>query len=90
MNVQINFRQANIRHPYFRQTKGRQQGVALIVSLIILVSLTMLGLTTIQRATTDLAMAGNQRESGRPGCGGSSYRSLDYQRGFCEYHPKQR
>ena len=39
-----------------------QQGVALVVSLIILVSLTMLGLTSIQRTTTDLAMAGNQRE----------------------------
>lgn len=64
MNVQTNFRQSNSSHPNFRQPKGRQQGVALIVSLIILVSLTMLGLTTIQRSTTDLAMAGNQRESG--------------------------
>jgi type IV pilus assembly protein PilX len=44
--------------------KHSQQGVALVVSLIILVSLTMLGLTTIQRTTTDLAMAGNQRETG--------------------------
>ena len=44
--------------------KNSQQGVALVVSLIILVSLTMLGLTTIQRTTTDLAMAGNQRETG--------------------------
>lgn len=42
----------------------QQQGVALVVSLIILVSLTMLGLTSIQRTTTDLSMAGNQRESG--------------------------
>ena len=42
----------------------KQQGVALVVSLIILVSLTMLGLTSIQRTTTDLAMAGNQRENG--------------------------
>jgi type IV pilus assembly protein PilX len=42
----------------------RQRGVALVVSLIILVSLTMLGLTSIQRTTTDLAMAGNQRETG--------------------------
>ena len=41
-----------------------QQGVALVVSLIILVSLTMLGLTSIQRTTTDLSMAGNQRETG--------------------------
>ncbi len=44
--------------------KHKQQGVALVVSLIILVSLTMLGLTSIQRTTTDLAMAGNQREVG--------------------------
>ena len=44
--------------------KNSQQGVALVVSLIILVSLTMLGLTSIQRTTTDLAMAGNQRETG--------------------------
>ena len=42
----------------------KQQGVALVVSLIILVSLTMLGLTSIQRTTVDLAMAGNQRETG--------------------------
>lgn len=43
-------------------SKQKQQGVALIISLIILVSLTMIGLTSIQRTTTDLAMAGNQRE----------------------------
>ena len=48
----------NIQHQH------KQQGVALVVSLIILVSLTMLGLTSIQRTTTDLAMAGNQRETG--------------------------
>ena len=42
----------------------KQQGVALVISLIILVSLTMLGLTSIQRTTVDLAMAGNQREIG--------------------------
>ena len=42
----------------------RQQGVALVMSLIILISLTMLGLTSIQRTTTDLSMAGNQREVG--------------------------
>ena len=45
-------------------TQYKQQGVALVVSLIILVSLTMLGLTAIQRTTTDLSMAGNQREIG--------------------------
>ncbi len=44
--------------------RKKQQGVALVISLIILVSLTMLGLTSIQRTTTDLAMAGNQRETG--------------------------
>ena len=42
----------------------KQQGVALVISLIILVSLTMLGMTSIQRTTTDLSMAGNQRETG--------------------------
>lgn len=42
----------------------KQQGVALVISLIILISLTMLGMTSIQRTTTDLAMAGNQRETG--------------------------
>lgn len=42
----------------------KQRGVALVVSLIILISLTMLGLTAIQRTTVDLAMAGNQREIG--------------------------
>ncbi len=42
----------------------QQRGVALVVSLIILISLTMLGLTAIQRTTTDLSMAGNQRETG--------------------------
>ncbi len=45
-------------------TASRQRGVALIVSLIILVTLTLLGLTAIQRTTTDLTMAGNQRETG--------------------------
>jgi type IV pilus assembly protein PilX len=44
--------------------RQKQRGVALVISLIILVSLTMLGLTSIQRTTTDLAMAGNQRETG--------------------------
>ena len=44
--------------------RKQQRGVALVVSLIILVSLTMLGLTSIQRTTNDLSMAGNQRETG--------------------------
>lgn len=43
---------------------NQQQGVALVVSMIILISLTMLGLTAMQRTTVDLAMAGNQREIG--------------------------
>ena len=42
----------------------KQRGVALVVSLIILISLTMIGMTSIQRTTTDLSMAGNQRETG--------------------------
>ena len=42
---------------------NKQRGVTLVVSLMILLILTMLGLTSIQRATTDLAMAGNQRET---------------------------
>ena len=45
-------------------THNKQQGVALVISLIILVSLTMLGLTSMQRTPTALAIAGNQRESG--------------------------
>ena len=44
-------------------SQNKQRGVTLVVSLMILVILTMLGLTSIQRATTDLAMAGNQREA---------------------------
>lgn len=46
------------------RSSHKQQGVALVVSLIILVSLTMLGMTSIQRTTSDLSMAGNQRETG--------------------------
>lgn len=42
----------------------RQTGVTLVVSLVILVTLTMLGLSSIQRTTSELTMAGNQRESG--------------------------
>jgi len=41
-----------------------QKGVTLVVSLVILVTLTMLGLSSIQRTTSELTMAGNQRESG--------------------------
>ncbi len=40
-----------------------QQGVTLIVSLIILLALTMLGITSMKGTTTEIAMAGNLRES---------------------------
>jgi type IV pilus assembly protein PilX len=42
----------------------KQRGVTLVMSLVILVTLTMLGLSSIQRTTSELTMAGNQRESG--------------------------
>lgn len=41
-----------------------QSGMALVVSLIILVSLTILGVTSMQATRTEVSMAGNQRESG--------------------------
>ncbi len=41
-----------------------QSGSALIVSLIILISMTMLGVTSMKIASTELSMAGNLRESG--------------------------
>jgi len=41
----------------------RQKGVTLVFSLVILVTLTILGLATIQSTRTEMAMAGNQRES---------------------------
>ena len=43
---------------------SRQTGMTLIVSLIILVSLTILGVTSMQSTRTEIAMAGNLRESG--------------------------
>lgn len=42
----------------------RQDGATLIVSLIILVSLTVLGVTSMQSTRTEISMAGNQREAG--------------------------
>ncbi len=42
----------------------RQSGMTLVVSLIILVSLTVLGVTSMQSTRTEISMAGNQRESG--------------------------
>ncbi len=40
-----------------------QSGAALVVSLIILVAMTMLGITSMKGSVTELAMAGNLRES---------------------------
>jgi len=45
------------------QSFNKQSGVTLVFSLVILVALTMLGVTSIQTTTTELSMAGNQRES---------------------------
>lgn len=42
---------------------NKQQGVTLVFSLVILVTLTLLGISSIQSTRTELAMAGNQRES---------------------------
>jgi type IV pilus assembly protein PilX len=41
-----------------------QAGMALIVSLMILMTLTVLGLTAMQSSQTEVSMAGNQRELG--------------------------
>jgi len=41
-----------------------QAGMVLVVSLLILITLTILGLTAIQSARTETSMAGNQRELG--------------------------
>jgi type IV pilus assembly protein PilX len=43
----------------------RQSGVTLIVSLVILVALTVLGVTSMQSTRTEISMAGNQRELGK-------------------------
>jgi type IV pilus assembly protein PilX len=42
----------------------RQAGVTLVVSLIILVTLTILGVTSMQATRTEISMAGNLREAG--------------------------
>ena len=44
-------------------TPRKQQGATLIVSLVILLALTMLGVTSMKSTTTEIAMAGNLRES---------------------------
>jgi len=43
---------------------AQQTGAVLVVSMVILVSLTMLGVTSMKGALTELTMAGNLRESG--------------------------
>jgi len=43
---------------------AQQAGAVLVVSMVILVSLTMLGVTSMKGALTELTMAGNLRESG--------------------------
>ena len=44
--------------------KHKQSGMTLVVSLIILVSLTIIGISSMQSTRTEISMAGNQRESG--------------------------
>jgi type IV pilus assembly protein PilX len=41
----------------------KQAGAALIVSLVILLALTMIGITSMKSSSTELTMAGNLRES---------------------------
>ena len=43
---------------------NRQTGVTLVVSLVILITMTLLGVTSIQSTRTEVAMAGNLREAG--------------------------
>jgi type IV pilus assembly protein PilX len=43
--------------------RSSQKGVTLVFSLVILLALTILGISSIQSTRTELAMAGNQRES---------------------------
>jgi type IV pilus assembly protein PilX len=45
-------------------SKKDQSGFTLVISLVILVSLTVLGITSMQNTRTAVSMAGNQRESG--------------------------
>ncbi len=42
----------------------QQSGMTLIVSLIMLVSLTIIGVVSMQSTRTEISMAGNQREAG--------------------------
>jgi len=43
---------------------NKQTGVTLVVSLVILITMTLLGVTSIQSTRTEVAMAGNLREAG--------------------------
>ena len=43
---------------------NRQAGVTLVVSLVLLVAMTLLSVTSIQTTRTEIAMAGNLRETG--------------------------
>lgn len=45
-------------------TPNKQSGVTLVVSLIILVSLTILGVTSMLSSRTEVSMAGNMRKAG--------------------------
>ncbi len=47
-----------------RFNHNKQTGVTLVFSLIILVVLTLLGITSMESTRTEVAMAGNLRESG--------------------------
>ena len=45
-------------------SNNRQAGVTLVVSLVLLIAMTLLGVTSIQTTRTEIAMAGNLREAG--------------------------
>lgn len=45
------------------QDLKKQQGAALVVSMIILVAMTMVGITSMKGTSTEMTMAGNLRES---------------------------
>lgn len=47
-----------------QSTYRNQSGMTLVVSLIILISLTILGVASMQATRTEVSMAGNLRESG--------------------------
>jgi len=47
-----------------RINHNRQAGVTLVVSLVLLIAMTLLGVTSIQTTRTEIAMAGNLREAG--------------------------